>query len=155
VGIIGQLVPQFNFAKCKGCGKCQVETSCPIKIAKVQDGMLQVDLDACNHCCRCQGRCPFGVTEEYIRGYKICIGGRWGKKTATGQALSKIFTSEEEILDTVEKLILLFRNEGLTGERFSDTIARLGFSYVNEKVLSGEIRKEEILSKKVTGGATC
>lgn len=155
VGIIGQLVPQFDFSKCKGCKKCQIEDSCPIKIAKLNDGKLQVDIDACNHCGRCHDKCPFGVTAEYIRGYKICLGGRWGKKTATGHALSKIFTSEEEVMDTIERILLLFRNEGITGERLSDTVARLGFSYVEDKVLHGEIKKEDILAKQVKGGATC
>ncbi len=155
LGIIGQLVPQFDMSKCKGCKKCQIETACPIKIAKVQEGILQVDMEACNHCGRCKGKCPFGVTEEYINGYKIYIGGRWGKKIANGRPLSRIFTSEDAVLDTVEKAILLFRDEGITGERFADTVARLGFSYVEDKLLNGEIKKEEILSKQVKGGASC
>ena len=155
LGIVGQLVPRFDFSKCKGCKKCQVETSCPIKIAEVSEGMLSVNMDECNHCGRCRSKCPFGVTEEYVNGYKICIGGRWGKKIANGQPLSKIFTNEEEVLDTVEKAILLFRNEGQTGERFADTVARLGFSYVEEKLLKGEIKKEEVLAKQVKGGASC
>ena len=74
---------------------------------------------------------------------------------ANGQPLAKIFTSEEEVLDTVEKAILLFRNEGITGERFADTVTRLGFSYVEDKLLNGEIKKEEVLAKQVKGGATC
>lgn len=155
LGIIGQMVPRFDLAKCKGCKKCQVETACPIKIAGVQNDILHVDMEACNHCGRCRSKCPFGVTEEYINGYRIYIGGRWGKKIANGQPLSRIFTSEEEVLDTVEKAILLFRNEGITGERFADTVARLGFSYVEDKLLNGEMKKEEVLAKQVKGGATC
>lgn len=155
LGIIGQLVPQFDLSKCKGCATCQVEGSCPIKIAELSDGVLKVDLDACNHCGRCRSKCPFGVTDAYVNGYKIYIGGRWGKKIANGQPLSKIFTSEEEVLDTVEKAILLFRNEGKTGERFADTVARLGFDYVEDQLLNVEMKKEEVLAKQVKGGATC
>ena len=155
LGIIGQLVPNIDEDMCNGCKKCQVETACPIKIASVPDGILNVDMDACNHCGRCRSKCPFGVTEEYTNGYRIYIGGRWGKKIANGQPLAKIFTSEEEVLDTVEKAILLFRNEGITGERFADTVTRLGFSYVEDKLLNGEIKKEEVLAKQVKGGATC
>lgn len=155
LGIIGQMVPQFDLSKCKGCKKCQIETACPIKVAEVKDGLLSVDMDACNHCGRCRSKCPFGVTEEYVNGYKIYIGGRWGKKIANGRPLSKIFTSEEEVLDTVEKAILLFRDEGQTGERFADTVARLGFAYVEDKLLHGEVKKEEVLAKQVKGGATC
>ncbi len=155
LGIIGQLVPVFDFSKCRGCRKCQVESSCPIKIAKVEDGVLRVDPGECNGCGRCRGKCPFGVTEEYVNGYKVYVGGRWGKKVATGQSLSKIFTSEEEVMDVVERAILLFRDEGITGERFADTIARLGLDYVEEKLTTGEVNKEEILKKNVKGGATC
>ncbi|MBD5457116.1 MAG: (4Fe-4S)-binding protein, partial [Lachnospiraceae bacterium] len=78
-----------------------------------------------------------------------------GKKIANGQPLSKVFTNEEEVLDTVEKAILLFRDEGITGERFADTVARLGFAYVEEKLLNGELKKEEVLAKQVKGGASC
>ena len=80
---------------------------------------------------------------------------RWGKKTAHGRALTKIFTSEEEVMDVVEKAILLFRDEGISGERFADTVNRLGFDYVNEKLISGSVDKAAILNKTVQGGATC
>ncbi|MGN1345514.1 MAG: 4Fe-4S dicluster domain-containing protein [Eubacteriales bacterium] len=137
LGIIGQRLIRFDLEKCRGCRKCQVETACPIHHAKVQDGVLYVDPAECNHCGRCLNKCPFGVTGEYTDGYKVCIGGRWGKKTAFGKPLDKIFTSEEELLDVVEKCICLFRDEGVKGERFADTIERLGFDYVQNKLLNG------------------
>ena len=155
LGIVGQRVPLFDLSKCRGCAKCQVETGCPIKVAKVEDGVLKVDTGACNGCGRCKGKCPFGVTEEYMEGCRIYIGGRWGKKVAAGRPLDKLFLSEEEVLDTVERAILLFRDEGVTGERFADTVNRLGFDYVQEKLLHGTIDKSAILEKKVKGGATC
>ena len=120
-----------------------------------EDGVLKVDPSACNGCGRCKGKCPFGVTEEYTNGYRIYIGGRWGKKIANGRPLGKLFLREEEVLDTVERAILFFRDEGITGERFADTINRLGFDYVEDKLLHGDVDKSAILEKNVTGGATC
>ncbi len=155
LGIIGQKMPLFDFAKCRGCSVCQVEKACPIHVAHVEDKMLQVDSEACNRCGRCAEKCPFGVTNEYQYGYKIYLGGRWGKKVAHGRPLEKLFTSEEEVMDVVERAILLFRNEGITGERFADTVTRLGFDYVQNKLLHAEIDKAQILEKQVTGGATC
>ncbi len=155
LGIIGQKTPVFDFSKCRGCKKCQVETACPIKIAKMEDGMLKVDTEACNSCGRCEGKCPFGVTEEYTNGYKIYIGGRWGKKVAAGKPLSRLITSEDEVMEIVERAILFFRDEGITGERFADTVERLGFEYVEDKLLHAEIDKTAILEKTVKGGATC
>ena len=92
-------------------------------------------------------------------GYKIVIGGRWGKKVAQGHALDRIFTDKEEVLEVVEKAILLFREQGETGERFSDTIARLGFENVQKQLLGHELleRKQQNLAaqKHLKGGATC
>ncbi len=155
LGIIGQKVPYINYSKCRGCKVCQVESSCPIKIAKVVDGKILIPESDCNNCGRCEGKCPFGALEDYQYGYKVYVGGRWGKKVAHGIPLTKIFTSEEEVLDVVEKAILFFRNEGISGERFADTINRLGFDYVNEKLLSSSIDKSAILGKTVVGGASC
>lgn len=159
LGIVGQLVPDFDEDMCNGCKKCKIEKTCPMKAAKVEDGVLEIDKDICNNCGRCVGNCPFDAIEEGTPGYKIYIGGRWGKKVAQGQALSKIFTSEEEVLDVVEKAILLFREQGNTGERFADTIARTGFENVEKQLLSNEIleRKQEILDAKLhlAGGASC
>jgi dissimilatory sulfite reductase (desulfoviridin) alpha/beta subunit len=103
----------------------------------MQDAKLVLDAENCNGCGRCKGKCPFGVTEEYTNGWKITIGGRWGKKVAMGQPLSKLFTSEEEVLDAIERAILLFKNEGIAGERFADTVNRLGFEYVEDKIING------------------
>ena len=134
LGIIGQRVPNVDLDKCRGCKKCRVEANCPIKHAKVVDGKVRIDLDQCNHCGRCKNKCLFDAI-SYTDGYKVSIGGRWGKKTATAIPLGKVFTSEEEVLDVVEKTICLFRDEGIAGDRFADTIARLGFDYVEAKLL--------------------
>ena len=155
LGIVGQRIPQIDFDKCRGCKKCQVENGCPIHVAKVVDGKIAIDPEACNHCGRCVGKCPFHAIEEGIYGYKVYLGGRWGKKVAMGKPLGKIFTSEDEVVALVERAILLFRDEGISGERFADTIARLGFDDVQDKLLSGEVDRESILQKTVIGGATC
>lgn len=148
LGIIGQRVKEVDLDKCKGCKRCQIEAACPLKIANVVDGKITIDETQCNNCGRCAGKCPFGVFGEGKPAWKICIGGRWGKKTAMGQPLTKLFTSEEEVLDVIEKAILLFKEQGKPGERFADTIARLGFEYVNNELLNGDIlsRKDQILN---------
>ena len=159
LGIVGQRVPVVEGDKCKGCKVCQIEKVCPIHVAQMVDGKIQIDPSACNHCGRCAGKCPFHVTDQYMDGYRVYLGGRWGKNVAHGKPLSRIFTSEEEVLSLVEKAILLFREQGITGERFSDTIARLGFENVERQLLSDNLlqRKSENLSaqKHLKGGATC
>lgn len=155
LGIVGQKAPLPDLTRCRGCKVCQVEKACPIHIAHLENGKLSIDPEACNRCGRCEGKCPFHALDDFRGGYKIYIGGRWGKKIAHGIPLNRLFTTEDEVMDTVEKAILLFRDEGLTGERFADTVARLGFAYVEDKLLNGALDKDAVLKKNVTGGATC
>ncbi len=155
IGIVGQRIPQVDLGKCRGCKVCQVEKNCPIHVAKMENGKVVIDPEACNHCGRCVGKCPFGAIDEGTYGYKVYIGGRWGKKVAEGRALRQIITSEEEVIALVEKAILFFRDEGISGERFADTIERLGFDYVEDKLLHGKVDKETVMKKNVVGGATC
>ena len=159
LGIIGQRVPQIDLEKCRGCKVCQIENNCPIHVAKMIDGKITIDENECNHCGRCVGKCPFHAVEDYTNGYRIYIGGRWGKKVAQGRYLEKVFTDKEEVLSIVEKAILLFREQGITGERFADTVARLGFENVQEQLLADDLlaRKEENIKaqKHLKGGATC
>ena len=78
---------------------------------------------------------------------------------ARGRYLEKVFTDKEEVLDIVEKAILLFREQGITGERFADTVERLGFENVQEQLLGDGllVRKDENIraQKHLKGGATC
>ena len=158
LGIVGQKIPNFDSNLCHGCKKCGIVNNCPIKTAQVKDGKLDMTPD-CNHCGRCIGKCPFHAVTEGAYGYKVFIGGRWGKKVAHGKPLEKIFSSEEEVMSIVEKAILLFREQGQTGERFADTIERIGFENVQSQLLGDELleRKDEIIGAQVhmVGGATC
>lgn len=159
LGIIGQKIPQISLEKCRGCKVCQIENVCPIQIAKVEEGKIAIDENLCNHCGRCVGKCPFKAIEDSITGYRVYIGGRWGKKVAQGRYLDKVFTDKNEVLDVVEKAILLFREQGITGERFADTVTRLGFENVQEQLLEDgllERKAENIAAQKhLKGGATC
>ena len=159
VGIIGQRVPRIDADRCRGCKVCQVENTCPLGVAKVENGKLVIDEKACNHCGRCVSKCPFKAVDYEQDGYRVYIGGRWGKKVAQGRYLDKVFTDKDEVLDVLEKAILLFREQGVTGERFADTVARLGFENVQAELLSDRLlqQKRENLSaqKHLKGGATC
>ena len=159
LGIIGQYIPNFDEDSCNGCKKCAIEKNCPVGAAKVVDGILEIDKDVCNNCGRCVEKCPFDAIEDGTYGYKIYIGGRWGKKVAQGRALGRIFTDKEEAMSVIEKTILLFREQGKTGERFAKTIERLGFENVEAQLLSDDLlqRKQQILDAELhlVGGATC
>lgn len=151
IGIIGQRIPDYKNDLCKGCKKCSVEKVCPMKAPKVVDGIMKIDKETCINCGRCVGKCTFHAIEDGAYGFKIYIGGRWGKKIAMGKALRKIFTSKEEAMDTIEKAILLFKDQGKAGERFAQTIDRIGFDEVEKQLFGNHLleRKQEIIDKSL------
>ncbi|MBD5094355.1 MAG: nitrite reductase [Subdoligranulum sp.] len=157
LGIIGARAPGYNDEKCRGCRKCQIETACPVHAATLKDGKLKIDPALCNNCGRCIAKCPFHCADDGVYGWKVYVGGRWGKRVAHGRMLQKLFTDKQEVLDVVEKAILLFRDQGLSGERFADTIERIGFEKAQDLLLGNALleRKSEILGVNVVGGASC
>lgn len=151
MGIVGQLIPTHDLDKCKGCKKCKIEQVCPMDACKVVDKKITRDTNICNNCGRCVGKCPFGVVDEGTPGYKLYIGGRWGKKISIGKPLTTIFKTQEEVLDVMEKAILLYKDQGIKGERFEETIKRIGFENIEEQLLDDDLlnRKDEILNTEL------
>ena len=145
IGIIGQRTPVPLSDKCRGCNVCVKE--CPIHSATLVDKKFVHDPLTCNNCGRCVKACPFGAI-DCVDGYKVYIGGRWGKRVAQGRALSVLLHSEEEVIKMVEKAILFFKKYGTKGERFADVVTRIGFEETEKLLLSDELLniKDEILN---------
>lgn len=136
LGVIGQYKPILDIDKCRGCKKCFIEAECPMGAPKVVDGKISYDMDKCNFCGRCVTKCPFGVFETGVYGYKVYIGGRWGKKYAHGKLVNHFFETEDEVLEFIDKTINYFHDNGNPKERFAETIDRIGFEKVQEELLS-------------------
>jgi len=165
IGIIGQMVPLYDRALCKGCPKCPIIALCPMKACSMKEGIMEIDWDVCNNCGLCVGKCHLDAIPKGEIGYKITIGGRWGKQIRVGSPLKDpscrfqpyaIF-NREETLNIVEKTILLYKEKGLPGERLSTTIERLGIAVTEKILINGDLleRKAEILgmNRAEEGGA--
>ncbi len=139
VGIIGQFLPVVNQAACRGCKNCAVETACAVGAAHLFEKKIKINNQACLNCGVCIGKCPFEALVGGDRGYKIVIGGRWGKQVNRGQALKRIFFNQKELLDTVQKIVNFYSDNGLPRERLAQTIERIGFATVERILLNDEI----------------
>lgn len=138
VGIIGQKLPIVNQAECRNCKNCGVVKSCVVRAAQLADEKITINTHECLNCGICIGKCPFHAVIKGDVGYKIVIGGRWGKQVAQGKALNRIFTDKEALLNRVEEIIIFYKENGLPGERFAQTIERIGFDKVEAILLSSK-----------------
>ena len=148
-GVEGRKVPTLDPDLCRNCKTCAVETRCPMKAAKVEDGKLTIDRSVCLSCGVCVGKCPFGaVAAESETRYQIFLGGTWGKHTRMGTPVSRL-VGEDEVLPILEKSILWFKENGHPKERFGKAIDRIGAEKAEAEILGDEIlaRKAEILAK--------
>lgn len=158
-GIMAQSVPDYDPDLCNACKKCAVVGKCPVHAAvQNEDGVLTIDTEKCTNCGKCIGACHFDSIEEKAHGFKIFIGGIFGKTQRLGSPLPGLYT-EEEVMQLIENALLIYREQGKTGERFGRSVDRIGVDNFIQQMLSGEIqtRKQEILDAPLhlVGGATC
>ena len=157
-GIVAQEVPSFDEDMCNNCKKCLPSGNCPINALKHDKEGTSLDSALCNNCGKCIDTCPFDCVELKEKGYKITIGGKWGKFPRLGTRIPGIF-SEDEVMSILEKTLLLYREQGKTGERFGVTLDRIGVEDFIAQVLSDDVlqRKQAILDAELhlVGGATC
>lgn len=147
-GIVGQMPPVFHADDCRGCAKCAVEQGCPMKAARVKDGRLRLDKALCSNCGLCIKRCYFKAMKGETAGYKLYIGGKWGKTMRQGSVLTTVY-SEQQVMETLEKAILYFKENAEAGERFGQMVDRIGFEKVKKDLLETDIlaRKDQILAR--------
>jgi len=158
-GIMGQQVPCYDSDECNGCKKCSVMDACPLKVAHLdEDGIMQIDQEHCNNCGKCIGTCHFDCVTEKTTGYRIMVGGIWGKRQRLATVIDEIYT-KEQVLEMIERALLLYREQGQTGERFGVFIERIGTDNFVAQLKAGDVmeRKQDILNAPLhlEGGATC
>lgn len=147
-GIVGQRVPLLDATICRECKLCNAEKGCPLKaIERSGSATPHILPSSCNNCGRCIKACPFGAITGEETLFKVFLGGRWGKQIRIGTPMSRLF-NEQEVLLLIEKSLLLFKDVGVRGERFSSVIERLGMEEVERRLFSDDLllRKEEIIT---------
>ena len=143
LGVVGTRRPALDTEKCRGCKVCQVESACPVGAAVKIDDRITIDREKCLMCGRCTkstpnsvgAKCPFGAVTPEITGYRVFIGGRWGKGYRIAKPLPVILTTEDEVIRVITKVIDVYKANGNKGERFADTVERVGFDKISSEIL--------------------
>jgi dissimilatory sulfite reductase (desulfoviridin) alpha/beta subunit len=78
------------------------------------------------------------------------VGGTWGKTRRDGTPLS-FPVMPESIEDTVEAILLWFRENGYRGERLGRMVDRVGIASLEAGILDGSLlaRREAILAAPI------
>ncbi|MGE5189072.1 MAG: 4Fe-4S dicluster domain-containing protein [Gemmatimonadota bacterium] len=127
VGIKGWIEPRWAADACAACRIC--EAVCPADAVRIPDGpgAAAVDLPGCVGCGDCVAACPAGAMEEGSRGFRLFVGGKFGRMPSLGKAVPGVFRTPEEAVAAVRAIVAFFREHGRPKERLGDTIRRTGF----------------------------
>ncbi len=124
---------------CRGlhCRHGQIDTQG--LAAKIEERFLTAYKDAalphkfriavcgCANNCAKVDLCDIGIM-GWQHGYKVYLGGMWGKKRRAGTASRDILHTEEDVLDLVGRALDLYQTEGRQRERFGDMLERLALT---------------------------
>ncbi|HEY3397510.1 MAG TPA: 4Fe-4S dicluster domain-containing protein [Armatimonadota bacterium] len=127
LGVTGEMRKAFAKDLCVGCGRC-VEV-CPVPgVLRLENDRLGFEASRCVNCGKCVTACPTGAWQAAGVRYAIYVGGKMGRFPRLGDRLEIEITSEEQVLDLIRQVLLWFVEHAAAGERFADTVARLGVS---------------------------
>jgi dissimilatory sulfite reductase (desulfoviridin) alpha/beta subunit len=125
LGIMGIVLKTFHEDLCDRCGLCV--HACPIPGAlEVVDDRLVYREDICVRCGNCIAACPTDAWERTGAGYALFVGGKMGKRPRFGDRLPLEVQNEDDILAIIDRTIDWYAANGTKGERFGDTLDRIG-----------------------------
>lgn len=134
LGIMGRLRKNFLKENCNYCGLCaQV---CPVGAIKVDKAsqIIIFEQEKCIGCGDCVYTCPTNAWVKREEGYSIFVGGKMGKFPALGIKVFDFIPSPERVLEIIQKTLEFYKEKGQTGERFRDTLERVGIEKYKESL---------------------
>ena len=94
-------------------------------------GKFKIAVGGCPNNCVKPNLNDLGVVGAVLpggaRGYRITLGGHWGRTGAAGRPAPTVLPDEESVLAFIEKVLDFYRANGQPGERFCKTLERVGF----------------------------
>lgn len=133
MGIKGGMLPAWNRDACIYCGVC--EATCrydAIQVDKVAK-TLSYDKEKCVYCGRCVKGCPTDAWHGDA-GFVVSFGGLYGNRIAVGKTFLPIVFEENKLYDIVEAALSFFEKNAKPGERFRNTIDRVGWEMFQDTV---------------------
>lgn len=123
LGFEGAVYPVLDNNLCTGCSLCAI--ACPGKAISVYGGIIEIERQKCIGCGECIVACREGAWKPREKGVRVWAGGRVGKNPKVGE-LYFDFLSLHLVPVVIESTLNFYRDNAEEGERFADTLERVG-----------------------------
>jgi anaerobic sulfite reductase subunit C len=141
IGIIGNVVPDYDEDKCIACEACV--DNCRKKITNalsIDNCRITRDEDYCISCGECVLKCPSGAFSRKKKLYRIVVGGRTGKRNPR-LANTFIENAEEHVILAMFRNIYAYIDTHIDRskpkEHMGYIVDRTGFATFRDRVLEG------------------
>lgn len=134
LGVMGRLKKSFVSKNCNYCGLCAAV--CPVGAIEVDKDNAKIIFheDKCIGCGDCVYSCPTNAWQKRQEGYTIFIGGKMGKFPKLGFKAFDFIETKEEVFEIIRKTLEFYKKFGKQGERFRDTLDRVGIAKYKEEI---------------------
>lgn len=135
VGFIGAVEPVFDEAEgsCIACGLCA--SVCPSGAISLDDeGRPVIDLSLCERDGECITSCPTGAIRANKRGWRVFVGGNFGRHPALAYEVGEIVDTPEAV-EIAERALESFVRHAQGRERLRTVIDRIGLDEFLKEVL--------------------
>lgn len=131
IGYMGQRLPRYHEDKCVGCGLCI--SACKSEAISKLENKINLDSNKCLSCGECIKICPKEAITCEKEGVSVFLGGKFGRKFRLGNKIEKIF-KVEDIEKITDVILNYYKDNGKSGERFSNAIERIGWERVESEI---------------------
>ncbi|MGL5436298.1 MAG: 4Fe-4S binding protein [Lachnospiraceae bacterium] len=133
LGIKGAAIVSWNADNCNFCGACK--NVCKWNVIRINKTKKTLNFNEkkCENCGKCTKVCPRSCWSATY-GYKVFIGGTFGKNIITGEQLVPIIMDKETLFEVIDTTIEYFAEFAKSKERLIHTIKRNGDDILKERL---------------------
>jgi dissimilatory sulfite reductase (desulfoviridin) alpha/beta subunit len=126
IGVIARVEIELTDRECKRCSLCVKEPlGCQVDAITITDEGVVIDTDRCVRCGFCTNICRPGTIRVRARSFDLFLGGKGGIRPREG-VFYKSLSSEDSLLEEIERVIRWYREVAEEGERIADVFERQG-----------------------------
>ncbi len=126
IGVIARAEIEITDKKCKQCSLCIKEPlGCQVDAITITDEGVLIDTERCIRCGFCTNVCRPDSIRVKSRSFDLFIGGSGGIKPKEAQFYKNV-SSEDEVVQEINKLLDKYLSVAESGERIRDVTERLG-----------------------------
>lgn len=132
-GVQGRARPVVGPGECSGCGACV--GVCREGAIRIDSGAPFLDRSRCIDCGDCAAACPVRAISVEQQGFSVLMGGKLGRHARLADVLFDL-TDEATLPAALEVCCGIFARDLIAGERFADTVERIGADEIRAQCVS-------------------